>query len=133
MVSVRSTGLRAGGLLALLAFTAEPLGADDATDEMLYKRYHQAIHTAVLCEHETLEPKGPDDPEGAEAQEAQDRMGAVINNRLMGQISAGRRLALIEEAKAEVDQVIQTQGCDSGQAQQWLAVFYAELEPALEP
>ncbi len=133
MATVRSTGLLAGGLLALLAFAAGPLRADDATDEMLFKRYHQAIHTAALCEHEALEQKGVDDPNAAEAQEAQDRMGAVINDRLMGQISAGRRLALIEEAKAEVDRVIETEGCDSGSAQNWLAVFYAELEPALEP
>lgn len=131
---VRPTGTVAGGLLALLlALPGQSARADDATDEALFTRYHQAIHAAAYCEHERLEQDGADDPDAAEAQEAQERMAAVINSKIMGAISAGRRLSLIEEAKAEVDQVVASQGCDSDQAKDWLALFYSDLEPALEP
>ena len=131
MAFLSTKGMLACGLaVAAAAFAFRPASAQDAT-EQTFVRYHAAIHAAEVCEQRKLEQDGLDDPDAARIKANQESMAAVINGKVMGEISAGRRLQLIEEAKRIVDDVAEKKGCDSPEAQDWLALFHAELEPVL--
>jgi hypothetical protein len=123
-------GLAAAAFTVALGLAAAPAAAQDAM-EQTFLRYHAAIHAAVVCEERRLEQTGLEDPDADRIAANQERMGAVINGKVMGEISAGRRLQLIEEAKRAVEDEIHEKSCDSAQAQDWLGLFHAELEPAI--
>lgn len=122
--------LACGFVVAAAAFAFQPASAQDPM-EQTFVRYHAAIRAAEVCEQRKLEQEGLDDPDAARIKANQESMAAVINGKVMGEISAGRRLQLIEEAKRIVDDVAQKKGCDSPKAQDWLALFNAELKPVI--
>jgi hypothetical protein len=99
--------------------------------EDVYFRYHAAIRAAVLCEGWKLEPKGFADPEWNRIAADRSRMDRVIHARVVGELPAGRRLQLMQAARAEADRVVRSQGCEAGRVQGWLWMFHTDLEPAL--
>lgn len=104
--------------LAVPALTL-PAAADDAADEAAYSGYHRAIRAAVLCEGRAF------------GQDAHAEMAKVIDVKIHYAIGAGRRLVLIDEAKAEMGKLVEDKGCDEPSVQEALALFHSDLEPAL--
>lgn len=99
--------------------------------EDVYFRYHAAIRAAVLCEGWKLEPKGFADPEWDRIAADRSRLDQIIHARVPGELPAGRRLQLIQAARAEADRVVGSQGCEAERVQGWLWMFHTDLEPAL--
>ena len=125
-----STGpILAGIAAAILLAGVQRASADTVEDTFL--RYHAAIHAAAVCEGRHLEQNSMDDPDASKIAMNQERMGAVINEKVMGEIAAGRRLSLIEAAKADVDASVKAKGCDGDEAKDWLQLFHADLEPVI--
>jgi len=93
--------------------------ADEAT-EAVYKDYHGAIEAAKLCEKRSFD------------QPAHGKMARVIDEKIDYAIGAGRRLTLIEQVKSEVYKLVWYKGCASEPVSRLLALFHAELEPALQ-
>jgi hypothetical protein len=89
--------------------------------EATYLRYYKVVHAAERCRL--------DFPFGSAEQS---RMARYIDAKVNNAISAGRRLSLIEQAKREVDKLVDTHGCGSSVAD-LLAVYEAELAPLLTP
>ncbi len=106
----------AGGAIA--GATAVP-AADPA--EATYVHYRKVIHAAERCRL--------DFPFGTSEQT---RMAVYIDAKVDNAISAGRRLSLIEQAKRDVDKLVDAKGCGSDVAD-LLAVYDAELAPLLKP
>ena len=126
-----STGpITAGIAAAILLAGVQRASADTAVEET-FLRYHAAIHAAAVCEGRHLEQNSMEDPDASKIAMNQERMGAVINAKVMGEIAAGRRLSLIEAAKADVDAAVKAKGCDGDEAKDWLQLFHAELEPVI--
>jgi hypothetical protein len=125
-----AAALAAAAIAVAIGPAAAPAAAQDAM-EQTFLRYHAAIHAAVVCEEQRLEQEGLEDPDADRIAANQERMGAVINGKVMGEISAGRRLQLIEEAKHVVEDAIREKSCDSAQVRDWLELFHAELEPVI--
>jgi hypothetical protein len=88
--------------------------------ESTYVRYHQVIHAAERCRL--------DFPFGSSEQSS---MARYIDAKVNNAISAGRRLSLIEQAKRDVDKVVDAHGCSSDVAD-LLAVYDKELAPLLK-
>jgi hypothetical protein len=93
-------------------------GADDANDAT-YLRYHRAINAEATCKHRDF---GPSDDT---------RMASYIEGKVHHRIGPDRRVTLIEQARLEVDQLVEQRGCDSAAIKDLLTVFGAELAPLL--
>jgi hypothetical protein len=89
--------------------------------ETTYLHYHRVIHAAERCRL--------DFPFGSTEQS---RMAGYIDAKVNNEISAGRRLSLIEKAKHDVDKLVDAHGCSSDIAD-LLAVYDKELAPLLKP
>jgi hypothetical protein len=118
------------GIAVLALLAGVPRASADSVEDT-FLRYHAAIHAAAVCEGRHLEQNSMDDPDASKIAANQERMGAVINGKVMGEIAAGRRLSLIEQAKSDVDATVKSKGCDGDEAKAWLALFHAELEPVI--
>jgi hypothetical protein len=88
--------------------------------ESTYVHYHRVIHAAERCRL--------DFPFGSPEQSS---MARYIDAKVNNEISAGRRLTLIEKAKHEVDKLVDAHGCSSDVAD-LLAVYDKELAPLLK-
>lgn len=126
-----STGPIFAGIAAVILLSGAQRATADTGVEATFVRYHAAIHAAAVCEGRHIEQNSMDDPDASKIAANQERMGAVINAKVMDEIAAGRRLSLIEQAKAEVDATVKSKGCDDPAAQDWLQLFHAELEPVI--
>ena len=126
-----STGPIVAGIAAAILLAGIQRASADTAVEDTFLRYHAAIHAAAVCEGRHLEQNSMDDPDASKIAMNQERMGAVINAKVMGEIAAGRRLSLIEAAKADVDAAVKAKGCDGDEAKAWLQLFHAELEPVI--
>ena len=115
--TIRLVGTFAGMLVAA-GLAAGAARADEA-QETMYKDYHGAIEAAKLCEDRSFD------------QPAHGKMARVIDEKINYGIGAGRRLTLIEQAKSEVYKLVWNKGCASAPVGRLLALFHAELEPAL--
>jgi hypothetical protein len=115
---IRAAGLIGFAVLAA-ALVVPPAWADEAADEAAYGGYHRAIRAAELCEDRAFD------------QDAQAKMAGVIDEKIHHAIGAGRRLVLIDEAKAEMGKLVEDKGCDEPSVQEALALFHGDLEPAL--
>ena len=115
--TIRLVGTFAGMLVAA-GLAAGAARADEA-QETAYKDYHGAIHAVVLCDERKFD------------QPAHARMARVIDEKINYGIGAGRRLTLIEQAKSDVYKLVWNKGCASEPVGRLLALFHAELEPAL--
>lgn len=93
------------------------LAADPA--EATYLHYRKVIHAAERCRL--------DFPFGSAEQLS---MARYIDAKVDNAISAGRRLSLIEQAKRDVDKLVDAHGCSRDVAD-LLAVYDAELAPLL--
>jgi hypothetical protein len=100
--------------------------------EIRYLDYHHAIYAAVLCEHRNLEQTTVDDPDAAQLATAHEKLAEAIDPKIEDQISAGRRLHLIEQAKQDVRDLKAKKGCSDPEMQRWLGIFHDELEPVLQ-
>ena len=116
--------------IGLWGAVSGPADAGPRPDE-IYFQYHLAIRAAVLCEDRKLEPKGYGDPEWNRIAANRSRMDDVIHAHVPGELSGGRRLQIMQAARAEADRVVKSEGCDAGRVQGWLWVFHADLEPVL--
>jgi hypothetical protein len=87
--------------------------------ETTYLHYHKVIHAAERCRL--------DFPFGSPEQS---RMAGYIDAKVNNEISAGRRLSLIERAKHDVDKLVDAHGCSRDVAD-LLAVYDNELAPLL--
>ena len=113
-----------------LAFTAlvlvgaaclsHPARADDAAMEPIWKRYWMAIAAEGQCEDRKF--TGPE----------YDAMTHVINRKVSHQIGAGRRNALIDDAKSDVWDRVFKYGCQDQQIADLLALYRKDLQPALK-
>lgn len=102
---------------AVVLATVAAIAQDSA--EATYLQYQRAIHAAELCRRDR--PFGT--PE-------QTRMAVYIDGKIGNAIGAGRRLQLIEQAKAEVDKLADNDGC-GGKIAEILDIYYKELAPLL--
>ena len=93
-------------------------GADDA-NEATYLRYHRAINAEATCKHRNF---GPSDDT---------RMASYIEGKVHHPIGPDRRVSLIEQARLDIDQLVEQRGCDSAAIKELLTVFDAELAPLL--
>lgn len=116
--------------IGLLAAATDAAEAGPRPDE-IYFRYHAAIRVAVLCEDHRLEPKGYGDPQWDRIAANRTRMDKVIYAHVPAELSSGRRLQLMQAARAEANRVVKAEGCGAGRVQGWLWVFHTDLEPAL--
>lgn len=109
-------------LILAAAMTAALLGVNvalaDEAAEALYSRYHQAIESAKQCRKLDF------------SDEAQARMGGVINAKIKHQIGA-KRLSLLTAAQREARALIKKQGCSGNEVSELLALFDQDLAPAL--
>ena len=108
------------GLAAATLALAVPVQAQDATAETAYSAYHRAIRAAELCEGRSFD------------QDAHNKMGLVIDEKVHHELGAGKRLTLIEQAKSEMGESVDRYGCNDSTVQESLALFHNELEPALQ-
>jgi hypothetical protein len=115
---------------ALVVTVGRAVAATPAGEET-YRLYHQAIYAAAECEGLALYQHGPQDPNRTAAQAAHERMAAVISNKVNEPIATGRSLSLIDQAKRTAHDLIIGHGCSSGDVRALLALFHADLEPAL--
>jgi len=104
--------------LAVSCVLPRSASADDANDAT-YLRYHRAINAEATCKHRDF---GPSDDS---------RMASYIEGKVHHRIGPDRRVTLIEQARLEVDQLVEQRGCDSAAIKDLLAVFDAELAPLL--
>lgn len=109
--------LAAALALPLLA-PALPAAADSAA-EQLYSRYHQAIEVARLCRGITFD------------QGDIDRMAGVIHDRIGHDIGA-KRLPLLTAGQRAGQELVKAKGCDSPEAGELLALYDADLAPAVD-
>ncbi len=103
---------------ALLAPGGSAAAADSAA-ETLYSRYHQAIEVAKLCRDVVFE------------QDDIDAMAGVIHGKIGGDIGA-KRLSLLTAGQRAGDELVQSKGCESAEAQELLALYDAELAPVVD-
>lgn len=128
--------MRTGHGLAIL-FVAIVVGgvaspaAAGPRPEDIYFGYHAAIRAAVLCEDWKLEPKGYADPEWDRIAKDRRRMDSVIRARVPVELPAGRRLQIMQMARAETDRIVGSEGCDSGRVQGWLWMLHTDLQLVL--
>jgi hypothetical protein len=108
--------LAAAALVGVGALTA--LHAADVPEET-YLRYHRAIVVAEQCAHQKFGT-----PE-------QSRFATYIDGKLGTDLSAGRKLSLIEQAKTEVNGLVEKKGCGDPDVADMLALYDAELAPLL--
>ncbi len=106
-------------LVAAAAILAAMAAIAQDSAEATYLQYQRAIHAAELCRRDR--PFGT--PE-------QTRMAVYIDGKIDNAIGAGRRLQLIEQAKAEVDKLADNDGC-GGKIAEILDIYYKELAPLL--
>lgn len=107
------------GFALVVALAAAPAAADDMADEATYSTYHRAIRAAELCEDRVFD------------QDDHAKMAQVIDEKIHYALGAGKRLTLIERAKSETRDLIDKRGCGDPAVQESLAVFSADLAPAL--
>ena len=93
--------------------------AEDTPMEAKFRLYHEAINSVERCRNTTF----------TEAQHV--AMGEEINILIEGRIGAGRRLTIVEEAKRRMHDVIFRGRCEDPQVVERLALFDADLAPAL--
>jgi hypothetical protein len=108
--------LSAAALVGAGAFTA--LHAAEVPEDT-YLRYHRAIVAAEQCAHQKFGT-----PE-------QSRFATYIDGKLGTDLSAGRKLTLIEQAKTEVGDLVEKKGCGDPDVADLLALYDAELAPLL--
>lgn len=118
---IRATA--ASCVLALSAtLAAAPAGAQSAPaneHEALYARYHQAAELARICRDLEFD------------QADIDRMAAVINGKVAGDIGA-KRLPLLTQAQRDARALAESPGCGSAAAQDLLALYDADLAGAVD-
>ena len=93
--------------------------AGDAEAEALYGRYHQAIEAAKLCRDMSFD------------QDAHSRMATVIHAKIDHKIGA-KRLKLLTAAQRDAQALVNAEGCDGAGPSELLALFDADLAPALQ-
>lgn len=108
------------GIAALALTVAAPAQADDPEMESIYSGYHRAISAATQCDKRDFD------------QSDHEKMSIVIDEAVHHAIGAGRRLTLIEQAKSEIRDLVKRKGCDEPTVRDALALFYNDLEPALQ-
>ena len=104
---------------ALFLLTGDTTLAEDTPMEAKFRLYHEAINSVERCRNTTF----------TEAQHV--AMGEEINILIEGRIGAGRRLTIVEEAKRRMHDVIFRGRCEDPQVVERLALFDADLAPAL--
>jgi hypothetical protein len=124
--------LQAGLVAALALIGAAQTRADDTAVETEYLDYHRAIYAAVLCQGAGLEQKGIGDPNAQQIMTAHENLAQAISASIGDEISAGRRLHLIEQAKTEIRELKKQKGCDDPEMKRVLDIYHTELEPALQ-
>jgi hypothetical protein len=108
-------GLLAAALVGTGAFSVRAADVPEDT----YLRYHRAIIAAEQCAHQKFGT-----PE-------HERFDTYIVGKLGTDLSAGRKLTLIEQAKTEVVDLVEKKGCGDPDVADLLALYDAELAPLL--
>lgn len=107
-----------GAFLAVaVLLSPDARSQDDA--EAVYTNYHRAIRTFELCEKRRFD------------QAEHEKMSIYIDRQIRDSIGVGRRLSLIQAAKAEARELVDRYGCDSEGARELLSLFTRELQPTL--
>jgi hypothetical protein len=112
---------RAAYIVALVGFIAvlSPGSRADEASEEIYSNYHRAIRAYELCNDRSFD------------QAEHEKMSIYIDQKIHDSLSVGRRLTLIEQAKAEARDLVDRYGCDSERVQELLTLFSRELQPTL--
>ena len=115
--------VRASALAALLGSAGGAAALADTTAanerEALYARYHEAAELARICRDLAFD------------QADIDRMAAVINGKVAGDIGA-KRLPLLTAAQRDARALAENPGCASAEAQELLALYDADLAGAVD-
>ena len=104
--------------LALCLALATTAAADEAEAEALYGRYHQAIEAAKQCRKLSFD------------QPAHSAMAKVVHAKIRHKIGA-KRLSLLTGAQRAARALIDDEGCKGPGVAELLALFDADLAPAL--
>ena len=104
---------------ALLAFAGMSTAAraDEATSEVIWKRYWMAIEVQKIC-HNT-----------AFSQSQYDNMVHLIDQRINYDLGAGVRHELMADAKTDAFDLTFKYGCSSPDSQNYLALYNSDLAP----
>ncbi|HWA45299.1 MAG TPA: hypothetical protein VHA10_18910 [Hypericibacter adhaerens] len=116
---------------SVLIGTAQIRADENDAVETEYLDYHRGIYAAVMCEGAGLEQKGVGDPNAQQLTAAHEKLAQAISASIGDEISAGRRLELIEQAKTEIRDLKKQKGCDDPEIKRVLDIYHTELEPAL--
>lgn len=108
----------AAALAAIAIGTGSAL-AEDSPIEAKYRAYQEALDAVKRCRKIVFSPT------------EHNAIGEEINFRIEGQIGAGRRLTIIEEAKRRMYDLTFKRGCDNAEVVELLALFDSDLAPAL--
>lgn len=105
--------------LAVIVATSLPsLAMAFSGAEDTYSRYHKAAEVAKLCR-------------GLDYSSSQiDAIAGVIASQLSEDIGA-KRLSLLTAAQRDAHDLVDSQGCDSSEAQELLQLFDRDLAPVL--
>jgi hypothetical protein len=124
--------LQAALVAAVVQIGAAQAQTDDDPVENEYLDYHRGIYAAVLCEGAGLEQKSVGDPDAQQLAAAHEKLAQAIADSVGDEISAGRRIQLIEQAKSEILELKQKNGCGDPEIKRVLDIYHTELEPALQ-
>lgn len=85
--------------------------------DLVYARYHMAIHAAELC-------RGVPDDDATWR-----KWSSYIDRQTNYELGAGERLSVIEGAKDDATIMVRRKGCDSADVKDLLALYDAEIAP----
>lgn len=100
---------------AMLVLAAPAVVRAEMMDEE-FRSYHRMVHAAAVCEHPGIDIRDHADiatvEEKVAADRAQERIAAIIEERVGADLSAGDKLFSISSARDEVREMIRRHGCD---------------------
>lgn len=105
--------------VAAVAFAAGSALAEDTPMEAKYRAYQEALDAVKRCRKTEFTPA------------QHNAIGEEINVQIEGEVGAGRRLTIIEEAKRRMYDLTFKRGCDDSEVMERLALFDSDLAPAL--
>jgi hypothetical protein len=112
------------GRFAIVAFAmfsfvgmSTAVRADEATSEVVWKRYWMAIEVQKICHNTGF------------SQSQYDNMVHLINQRINYDLGAGVRHQLMNDAKTDAFDLTFKYGCSSPDSQNYLALYNSDLAP----
>jgi hypothetical protein len=128
---LRQRSMQAALVAVTVLIGAAQIRADDDPVEQEYLDYHRGIYAAILCEGAGLDQKTAGDPSSQQLAAAHKKLAQAIAASVGEEIEADRRAELIAQAKSDIHERKQKDGCGDPEIKRVLDIYHTELEPAL--